>query len=211
MEQAVEVVVPAKYHHGNLRATLLEVARRLLEEQGVEAVGLREVARGSGVSANAPYRHFADKEALLAAVAAQGFRELLAALTAAGGGDRTEEDRYRAGCRAYMDFVTNHSAMARLMFDTFSGKFGLYPELKEAGDECLQQFLRLVSNRHGLAPDSEAAFTYAVSVWSILHGFAMLKSAGALDFPRQDLLPTPEQLAVMVVPLAEGGGTVRPS
>ena len=64
------------YHHGNLREALLEAAIRLIAEVGPTAFTLREVARRAGVSHNAPYRHFHDREDLMAAVAAQGFREL---------------------------------------------------------------------------------------------------------------------------------------
>ncbi len=64
------------YHHGDLRAALLEAAREVLAKEGVEALTLREVARRAGVTHAAPYRHFADKEALLAAVATEGFAAL---------------------------------------------------------------------------------------------------------------------------------------
>src|ERR1700757_2284011 len=72
------------YHHGNLREALLEPAIRLTAEAGPAAFTLREVARRAGVSHNAPYRHFHDKDDLLAAVAAEGYNELTAAMTAAG-------------------------------------------------------------------------------------------------------------------------------
>lgn len=68
------------YHHGNLRAALVETAVRLVQREGIEALSLRSVARLAGVSAAAPYRHFADKRALLAAVAEEGFRLLASAL-----------------------------------------------------------------------------------------------------------------------------------
>src|SRR6266404_3557169 len=67
---------PKPYHHGHLREVLLQAAIQLIAEVGPAAFTLREVARRAGVSHNAPYRHFPDREDLLAAVAAQGFREL---------------------------------------------------------------------------------------------------------------------------------------
>src|SRR5262245_42493142 len=74
----------ASYHHADLRPALLAAARRLLAECGAEALSLREVARKTGVSHNAPYRHFADRQALLAAVAAEGFATLAERTRAAG-------------------------------------------------------------------------------------------------------------------------------
>lgn len=71
------------YHHGDLRAACLRAARELLEEDGSAALSLRAVARRAGVSATAPYRHYADRDALVSAVAAQGYRELAEQLVAA--------------------------------------------------------------------------------------------------------------------------------
>lgn len=71
------------YHHGDLRAACLRAARELLEEDGSAGLSLRAVARRAGVSATAPYRHFADRDALVSAVAAQGYRELAEHLAAA--------------------------------------------------------------------------------------------------------------------------------
>jgi AcrR family transcriptional regulator len=75
----------AAYHHGNLREALLDAAVSLIAEVGLKAFTLREVARRAGVSHNAPYRHFQDKEELLAAVRTQGFRELTEAMLNASG------------------------------------------------------------------------------------------------------------------------------
>lgn len=71
------------YHHGDLRAACLRAARELLEEDGSAGLSLRAVARRAGVSATAPYRHFADRDALVSGVAAQGYRELAGELAEA--------------------------------------------------------------------------------------------------------------------------------
>src|SRR5260370_37166177 len=86
---------PKPYHHGNLREALLEAAIRLIAEVGPTAFTLREVARRAGVSHNAPYRHFRDRDDLMAAVAAQGFRELTEAMVDAAGQRSDALDRLK--------------------------------------------------------------------------------------------------------------------
>jgi len=105
------------YHHGNLRAALLESAERTLRRRGASELSLRELAREVGVSHAAPRRHFADKQALLDALAEHGFerlgRELDASMGAAGDSLRA---KLGAFARAYVDFATRHAALLDLMF-----------------------------------------------------------------------------------------------
>ena len=105
------------YHHGNLRAALLTQAERTLREQGSEQLSLRELARQVGVSHGAPRRHFADRQALLDALAEAGFSRLGDELRAAldGAGDDYEA-RFRATARAYVRFATRDAALLDLMF-----------------------------------------------------------------------------------------------
>src|SRR5437016_7879863 len=110
------------YHHGNLRTALLRAAGERLEKQGITALSLREAARRVGVSHNAPYRHFADRETLLAALAAQGFDELAAAV-ASGPPARMGE--------AYVSFALEHPQRFRLMFEG-SLSLSRHPRLREA-------------------------------------------------------------------------------
>src|SRR3954447_22016145 len=105
------------YHHGNLRSTLLEAAERTLAAGGVAALSLRELARQVGVSHAAPRRHFAHKQALLDALAEDGFerlgRGLRAAMEPAGA---TFDAQLRAFARAYVRFATEHGPLLELMF-----------------------------------------------------------------------------------------------
>ncbi len=126
------------YHHGHLRLALIAAARALLDEGGANAVGLREAARRVGVSPTATYRHFRDKEALLAAVAAEGFREFGAALAAAG---RASEPLSAMGA-AYVDFALARPGMFRLMFSPLMAKSEAHPELKAAADEAFAMLRR---------------------------------------------------------------------
>src|ERR1700681_5062026 len=93
------------YHHGNLREALLQAALRAIADVGPAAFTLREVARRAGVSHNAPYRHFRDKDALLAAVAAQGFRELTRAMREAGERQSKALDKLSQSGLAYVAFA----------------------------------------------------------------------------------------------------------
>ncbi len=105
------------YHHGNLRTTLLEQAEQTVRERGVDALSLRELARDAGVSHGAPRRHFADRQALLEALADAGFRRLGAELRAAvdSAGDDFQA-RLQATAAAYVRFATTDRALLELMF-----------------------------------------------------------------------------------------------
>src|SRR5213075_1047621 len=113
------------YHHGDLPAALLRAAGRTLEKRGIGALSLRETARRAGVSHNAPYRHFPDREALLAALAAQGFAMLGSEQksSAATGG-------LRAMGEAYVRFALAHPQRFRLMFGG-QMRFAKHPALRE--------------------------------------------------------------------------------
>jgi AcrR family transcriptional regulator len=105
------------YHHGNLRTALLEQAERTVRERGVEALSLRELARETGVSHGAPRRHFADRQALLDALAEAGFQRLGAELRGAadGAGDDFQA-RLSTTAAAYIRFATRDAALLELMF-----------------------------------------------------------------------------------------------
>src|SRR5580704_725515 len=92
----------ARYHHGDLRAACLRAAQELLEEDGATALSVRAVARRAGVSPGAPYRHYADRDALISAVAAEGYRELAGHLAAVA--------------VAYVKFALGRPALFRVMF-----------------------------------------------------------------------------------------------
>jgi AcrR family transcriptional regulator len=153
----------AAYHHGALRAGILRSAAEILEQQGVAALHLREVARRAGVSHNAPYRHFADRDALLAALASEGFAQLGAVLDAAGaGGPRTRGE-------AYVRFALEHPQRFRLMFGGLL-RLDAHPALREAAAQTyrglVDAFERVVGR--------ESAATAAAAAWSLTHGLAQL-------------------------------------
>jgi len=110
------------YHHGNLRAALLAEAERTLRDQGIDQLSLRDLARQAGVSHAAPRRHFADRQALLDALAEAGYQrlddQLHAAIDTAGDDHRT---RLRAVATAYIGFATHNAALLELMYAVKSG------------------------------------------------------------------------------------------
>ena len=146
------------YHHRNLRAALLRAAGKRLEKQGIGALSLREAARRIGVSHNAPYRHFADREALLAALAAQGFEMLGQAMRGQTG---------RGMGEAYVRFALQHPQRFRLMF---GGQIRLekYPRLRAAASGAFDQLQAAFSAYGG---DVRSA---AAAAWSLVHGLCHL-------------------------------------
>lgn len=161
------------YHHGDLRCALLTAAGELLAEGGVVAVSLREVARRAGVSHNAPYRHFPEREALLAALAAEGFAELgrrMAALPVA---------RLEALGQCYVAFALEQPGRFALMFGGVADR-QRYPQLQQAAQQLYRQ---LGASVQAVAPEHDAA-TASLAAWSLVHGLAQLLLGGQL--PGQD-------------------------
>src|SRR2546428_10887865 len=117
------------YHHGNLRQALIDAALELIEERGVPALTLREVARRVGVTHAAPQRHFAGRAALVAAVAEQGFRGLGAHVAAVRASARTPAQQLRALGVAYVEYALAHPAHLRVMFSPEVADKSRHPQL----------------------------------------------------------------------------------
>lgn len=166
------------YHHGNLRAELLETAEQQLQAVGVEALSLRALARAIGVSQTAPYRHFTDKNELLAALATSGYRELLAALKQAGRtiGDDDPSGQLTAFAHTYVNYAAGHPDQFKLMFGPALQPAEQYPELREASRatyNLVQQMLhRGIAN--GQFKEQDIAYL-ANAAWAGIHGLATLK------------------------------------
>lgn len=169
------------YHHGDLRRTLLETAAAILAETGRWDFSLREVARRAGVSHNAPYRHFSDKEALLAAVAVAGFEALNAETAAAADGLSDPTAVLRALGRAYVHFGIVNAALYRLMFGQGLPSVAVLPPALREAIQAARLRLRdvvLWGGRTGafaVDPDDVDAVTAAVvAAWSLVHGLTSL-------------------------------------
>jgi AcrR family transcriptional regulator len=155
------------YRHGNLPTALLGAARQILDENGLQAVGLRETARRVGVSATAAYRHFTNKEDLLASVAAEGFQELAAAMQSA---TRGTTPLTRAGL-AYIEFASQNRGLFRLMFGPVLAERTKYPALHAASASVEALLLRGVADVDPRPLNDNLA---AMAAWGLVHGLAHL-------------------------------------
>ena len=174
--------MPAKpYHHGDLRRALLDEALRTIETQGVERLTLRTVGARLGVSRSALYRHFADKQSLLATVGKEGFRKLRQALA-----DAWEENGHgRAGFdamhRAYVQFAVAHPSHYRVMFGGFiesAAKDDHFISEARAAFQVLVHALVEQQNAGDIRRDDPVLM--ARFVWALVHGTAMLFIDGQL-------------------------------
>lgn len=150
------------YHHGELKPALLAAAAQLLDEGGAALISLREVARRAGVSHNAPYRHFADRDSLLAALAEDGFRELGRRMDAETGG-------LAALGQCYVRFALEQPGRFALMFGAGLDKTR-YPQLQQA---ALALYRRLAQAVHETAPAREPEVA-TLAAWSLVHGLSQL-------------------------------------
>jgi AcrR family transcriptional regulator len=164
----------ATYHHGDLRAALVRAAIDLLEESGETELSLRAVARRAGVSPAAPYRHYADREALVSAVAAVGYRELAERLAAAHASPSTP-GQLASVATAYVQFALERPALFRIMFGEPCDRDN---DERVAATAAVSQYVRAIVERTFPQSDAEAL---ATAVWALVHGLAFLHLDGKLD------------------------------
>ena len=161
------------YHHGNLRAALIEAAAAMVEKGGGETISLRAVAARAGVSQTAPYRHFADKTALLSAAAVPGFQAFTECLDRAIASADEPAEQLAAIGRAYVDFAMTRTGMFRLMFLSDLLPSTQDPELGAVAMGSFERLARVVSAWRG-DTDSIPRDATAVAAWALMHGLAML-------------------------------------
>lgn len=193
--------VRRSYHHGDLRRALLDASLALVQEQGIQALSLREVARKAGVSHNAPYHHFPDKSALMAAICEEGFqglaREMAAARVAAGDDPRA---RLEACGQSYVRFALGSPAHFRVMFRPELADPEIHPGMLEASQPAFQMLVQGVVDcqRAGQAPGGDP-MPLVLTCWSVVHGLASLWLDGPLSKDPKGFGKSPEKLAAMVV------------
>lgn len=163
------------YHHGDLKNALIAAGVQLLANEGVEGLSLRKLARDVGVSHNAPYMHFADKEAVLAAIAEQGFRllgDVIAAGQAETGGAPIER-RIALAARSYVNFALAHPSHLSVMFGNLSSTN--YPDLARAASATFQMLIDIMRDgkRRNELGDFEAEHI-ALMIWTSAHGLSSL-------------------------------------
>jgi len=171
-----------RYHHGDLRRALVDAALALIAEGELGTFSLREVARRAGVTPAAPYHHFKDKTALLAAVAEEGFMALRGLLEAALAPVPPADlrGRFAALSRAYLTFARAHPAHYRVMFLPEIKSHQEHPSFHAAADRTLEVLAKQVREAAPQASPREV-MTRTVLIWSIGHGLASLWNDGVLD------------------------------
>jgi AcrR family transcriptional regulator len=190
---------PKPYHHGNLRESLLAAADTVLVERGVQGITLRDVAKAAGVSHAAPYHHFANLNALLAAVAEASFVALGEALAQTSTEPDTRERLLRIN-ETYVAHARARPAQFRLMFGPLLAHSNEYPTMKAAAQRAFGHVLAAAC-----AHDPERGPELALTGWSLAHGLSNLLIDGAFDN-----LPMPvgnrDGLARQLALRALGGG-----
>jgi AcrR family transcriptional regulator len=191
------------YHHGHLREALIAATKGLLAEKGPHGFTLADAARIAGVSAAAPYRHFADRDALLREVAAAGFKAFGEALgRAARSGD--PKSGFRAMGEAYLRFAREEPGYYIAMF---SARLPPAPDGVDAGaaafETLIEAIVAVLAVRHREVADASYLRGLALQVWSLSHGVATLEAAGRLG---GDCGDAEEILATGVAALLDGAG-----
>jgi AcrR family transcriptional regulator len=165
---------PKPYHHGDLRRVLLAAAESELADRGVEGFSLRQVARRAGVSHAAPAHHFGDAQGLLTALAAEGYRQLLAAQALREGvAEADPASQLVAAGLGYVDFAMQRPALFRLIWGSLRPDFD-DPDLGQAARAAYQHLVDQVAAAGGRSVADESA------AWAITHGLADLLSAGRM-------------------------------
>lgn len=172
-----------KYHHGDLENALLEAAEALLEQKGVAGISLREVAKQAGVSHTAPYRHFADKQALLQALAVIGYRRLAEAMEQCVAEHPDDPlAQLRTSLAAYIELAARQPQIDQLMFG------GVFLDVSAMSEDYIHESGRAFEGLLQIIRNGQAAGIYredetlnlALAAWSQAHGLANLMNSGQL-------------------------------
>jgi AcrR family transcriptional regulator len=187
---------PQRYHHGDLRNALVQAGLEVLANEGVSGLNLRKVARKAGVSEAAPYRHFEDKQALLAAIAQDGFQRLSTQLGAAL--EQASDDvqsQLLTITRAYVQFGLKHPALMREMFSGLMLTRSTYPDLQAAADQCGLVVCDIIlrGQEQGIIQPGDSKAIFSV-FWSTIHGLTML----LLERQMPEVLSDPDRLDPLI-------------
>ena len=165
-----------KYHHGDLKNALIQAGIEILNTEGIHALTLRKVAQKAGVSHAAPYAHFADKQALIAAISTEGFRliyeELSAAITPYAGNPARQ---LVEGACAYAQFAVNEPAHFKITFSGVIEKEEEYPAFVEISHRTFRRVVDIVEacQQAGVLKESPSDLA-AITVWGQVHGVVSL-------------------------------------
>ena len=176
--------MPAKkYHHGDLENALIQAGVEILAKEGIEGLSLRKVAKRVGVSYAAPYAHFKDRQALIAAISTEGFKQLYSALDAAVSAHAGDpKQQLVEGAWAYVQFAMDNTDIFKIMFSGVLEKEKDYPSFVEASRKTFDKVVEVVQacqNAGALRPAPPELM--AVSVWGQVHGVISLALEGQIS------------------------------
>lgn len=180
---------PGRYHHGDLRQSLIDTALLIIDEDGTSAVTIRALARRLGVSHAAPGYHFQDREALLCEVATQGFRMLADDLEQAVEVTSDAAERLSMAGKAYLRFAADHPSYLRVMFGRGFPEGFVAPEpLRREQHRAYMPVYRAAAALAATESDSVPAKEVAFAAWSLVHGMAIiwLDGAASEDLPNRE-------------------------
>jgi AcrR family transcriptional regulator len=173
----------AAYHHGDLKNALIQAGIDILSKEGVEGLTLRKAARVAGVSHAAPYAHFTDKQALIAAISTEGYRRFYEKLSAAVSAYPDEPLRQLLeGAWDYMKFALDDPAHFHITFSGAVEREKDYPELVEATEVSFRLVVQIVTRcQQAGFLNPEPPDLMAVGIWSAVHGLACLRVNGQIS------------------------------
>jgi AcrR family transcriptional regulator len=185
-----------KYHHGDLKNALIQAGIEILSTEGFHALSLRKVAQRAGVSHAAPYAHFADKQALVAAISTEGYRKLYDCLASAV--EQYRHDPLRQlieAAWAYVEFALHEPAHFKLTISGVVEKEQDYPSYMEMTRKAFQLVVEVTEacQQAGILKPGPSD-QVAVSVWSLVHGFTSLVIEGQISSSLVDRLTLREML-----------------
>jgi AcrR family transcriptional regulator len=164
----------------NLRRRVLEASLALIGEGGLDRLSMREVARKAGVSHQAPYHHFGDREAILAAIAAEGFTKFLQDLEAAAKGAGADPTKaVEAMGRAYVGFALKYPAYFQVMFRADAVQLDKYAEARKLESAAFDRLIQLIDLAFEGEP-AEVRQRIAIACWALSHGLSTLLLEGTL-------------------------------
>lgn len=195
------------YHHGDLRAALIDGAVGLIAARGARNFSLAELSRSLGVSAAAPYRHFADRDELLAAVALRALGAFVEALQAASSETDPPEERLGAMAAEYVRFAAGQPALFGVVFGVGLDKKQRHPELRRAYESVETMLEACVVEL--CAEDADAAEALGDAIEATAHGYAALLTDGPETPARTDIERAAERAAQATRALIEGRTALR--
>jgi AcrR family transcriptional regulator len=171
------------YHHGDLKNALIQAGVAILSKEGMQGLSLRKVAQRAGVSHNAPYSHFPDKQSLIAAISTEGFQQLYDELDAAmAAHPNNPKEQLVQGARAYVQFAMNNIDTFKIMFAGVLEKEKKYPAYVEISQKTFQRVVEVVRTcQEAGVLRATPPEIMAVSLWGQIHGIVSLMLEGQIS------------------------------